>query len=257
MGQPIELEKLRTTVGLETAYAGSIVTQRKHSSGKWNRRLKPVAAAAVLMIAAAVFFLNTPTVKAVELSQIYQAIATINNVCISRFTFGEAEPKQKEWISRGLNVNLFDTGEKFVLWDIPNKVMKTKHISSGSITIISLSEDILAKYKNHMAGSLGLVPFDHITDVPEDARWVKVTNEDIRLTIPTTEIYDLIWSETKDEHTRYRRWRIFVHTDTNLPERAEWYSKFKFEEKYKLDAFIVAKYLERSEIQHIIQNIFD
>ena len=256
MGQPIELEKLRTTVGLETAYAGSTVTQRKPSSGKWNRRLKPVAAAAVLMIAAAVFFLNIPTVKAVELSQVYQALEEVKNICITRFAPGATKPRQKVWVSRTLNVKIFKTGEKYVLWDITNKIKKTKDLASGRISIMSISDDILIKTINSMEEPFGLVPFQHISGVPDNAKWEKVTGEDVKVATPVIEAHDLIWEEKIEEYTRYRKWRVFVDSNTNLPKRTEWYRKFTIEEEYDFHQIEVVKYPADSEIQAIIQTIF-
>ncbi len=257
MGQPIELEKLRTTVGLETACACNTVTQRKSSTGKWNRRLKPVAAAAVLMIAAAVFFLNMPTASAVNISQIYQAIAKVKNVYVASFVPGEPEPIQEKWVSRTYGFRLTRDSTGSVLWDVENKVKKIKPMNSDAIKTSSLSPDIANQAKKTLEGSLGLIPFSDMSDIPEDAQWEKVDEKSIRVNIPGTEVYDLIWEKKKGSFIRYRKWRVFVDIDTKLPKKTEWYRQFSPEDGYEFFRFVKVTYPSDNEIENTIQSKFN
>ena len=44
--------------------------------------------------------------------------------------------------------------------------------------------------------------------------------------------------------------------DTNLPKRAEWYSKLQSEDEYKFETFAVVTYPGENQIQVLIRNTF-
>jgi hypothetical protein len=220
--------------------------------------IKPIAAAAIILIGVLLLF-NVPAVKAVGLSQIYETLEKVQSVCISRFVPDKPEPTQKVWVSRSLNLKMYESKEEFVLYDIQNKARKIKRLSSGLITTTPVSEDLLAQTKESMEGALGLVPFSDISAIPKGAQWTRVNRKDLETIVPGTEVYDLTWSETgtKGVYTRYRIWRVFVDIDTKLPKRTESYRKMNPEEEYEFYRFVVITYHSESEIKAFIQNVFD
>jgi hypothetical protein len=230
-----------------------------------SRIAKFAAVAAVLLVAFALFF-GIPTAEGVALGEIYEALGKVRNICVSRFTANKPEPSQMVWTSHTLKVELFKSTKasevEFVLWDISNKVKKTKDSLSGSVKTEVVSEQMLAKAEKSMTRTFGLVPFSDITDVPEGAQWNRVDDPQVLAIVPGTEVYDLTWSRTNVLVIYYRKWRVFVDTDTNLPKRAEWHSKDvdtrpgKPKGQWRLNSLSVVTYPSESEIQALIQKIF-
>ncbi|MFC1677675.1 hypothetical protein ACFL3G_11520 [Planctomycetota bacterium] len=214
-----------------------------------------LAAAAVILIAVSIFFV-TPA-KAVKLNIIYKALEQIRNICISRVRPGQTEPWQRVWISRTNNLRLNKTGDKIILFDINNKTRKIKDPGVDTLRITTMSEKLLTKAIASNTGSLGLMPFPTITDVPENALWNRVDDKNIEAAIPYTEVYDLTWTDTKGQTTEYHRWRVFVDTNTNLPKKVEYYNKFAIDTEYILRSVLLVDYLSSSEIETIVQTFFN
>jgi hypothetical protein len=211
------------------------------------------AAAAVLIVAALLLFLNMPTAKAVTIDQIYKAIEKVQNVYISKFVPDDAEPTEEKWISRPLNIYMAKTAKDLVLWDIVNKVRKAKQLGTDSVETTMLSDDIIAEMERKISSSLGLMPFPDISDVPPDAEWSRVIRNDVELVPKGTEVYDLIWNDEGYDLVSSKKWRFFVDSETNLPNRIEVYRKTSLENKYILNLVIVVEYLSDSKMQAIIK----
>jgi hypothetical protein len=198
------------------------------------RRFRIPAAAAIILIAIGLFFFGTPAAKAVDLGQIYNALARIKNVCITTFVSGESKPSQEVWISRALNIKMIKTKTKWRLWDIRAESKMARDLITGSLTTVKLDEDMLVKIEEAIKEPVGLRPFDDITEVPEDAIWQQVTDETIETTIPNTQVYDLTWTEKAlDGSMAHKKWRGYIDTETKLPKRVERWIKLAKEE-YKL-----------------------
>lgn len=227
--------------------------RQRVSALKLKQFIKPVAAAAVILIALALFF-SIPAAKAMNLGQIYEALEKVKNVCISSFVPGKTEPIRKEWVSRGLNIRLQKTQEQVVLFDLQNRIRKIKDSSTDSVQTTSIAGDFLVKVESFIAGSFGLMPFSDIIKVLEDAQWNHVDDKNIETAVPDTEVYDLIWIEKEQW---FRKWRVFVDLATNLPKRTEWFWKSTPEGEYILESIKVVTYPTDSEIEALIQSTFD
>jgi len=213
------------------------------------------AAAAAILIAVALL-LNTPTAKGVTIEQIYKAIDKIRNVYVASFVPEKKEPVQEKWMSRALNVYMTKTGEQLVLWDLQNKVKKTRHLDSNSVETTVLSDDIITETRERMAGSLGLMPFDRISTIPRDAEWSRVTEDGLKATTRDTEVYDLMWAkEAYDGSVTFRKWRFFVDPGTNLPHKIEIYQKLLAEDEYIFMSSMEVEYLSDSKMQGIIRGM--
>lgn len=226
-----------------------------------NRIAGPAAIAAVILIAFALFF-RIPGRKPVNIKEIYGTLGRVENICISTFQADKAEPFQQVWTSQTLKIKLFKIGSKnqarFVLWDIPNKVRMIKYLSSNSVQTEALTNQMLAELEKSMPPFFGVVPFSDVNDVPEDAQWNHIDDRKVAAIVSGTKVYDLIWLQksTPSETVVHKKWRVFVDTRTNLPQRAEWYAKLKPEEAYGFETFIVIAYPGASEIQALVRNIF-
>jgi hypothetical protein len=208
-----------------------------------------VAAAAAILIGLALL-LNTPTAKAVAIDQIYKAIENVKNVYISSFVPDKTEPIQEKWVSRTLNIYMTKTGKEFVLWDIPNGTRKIRRVDTTITETTPLTDDSVASVERKMSGSLGLLPFYDISEIPEDAEWRRVDDE-ILEGAEGIEIYDLKWTETTYGSSVFKKWRFFVDPKANLPQRIEIYRKSSADSEYNLISVIVVEFLSGSEIQKV------
>ena len=213
-----------------------------------------VAAAAVILIAT-VLFLNIPTAKAVTLERIYKAIEKVKNVYISSFIPGKKEPVQEQWVSRTLNVNLIKTGKESILWDLANKAKNVRHLKDGSVETTKLTAEVITEIRNTINGSLGLMPFHSISEIPKDAEWKSIDDKSLEIT-NKTEVYDLTWVEKIYEgHLTFKKWKVFTDRETNLPQRVEFYQKSIADGEYDLKSVALVEYLDDSEMQKVIGKV--
>ena len=219
------------------------------------RIVELAAVAAVIFVIFALFF-NTST-TGVGLSDIYQVLGSVDNICITTYEPTSNEPMQIEWVSQALNIDMFQIGRQFILWDIPNKVKLTKYASSDSVRAQILPGDLLSKVKQAALQRFGLVPFSNISDI-SGARWTHLEDSEAQADVPGTKIYDLTWQDKNaalDAIKLYRR-RFFVDKRTNLPKRIELYGKLQSEAEYKFETFAVVTYPSEDQIRTLIQNEF-
>jgi len=209
-----------------------------------------VAVAAVILIGL-VLLLNTPTAKAVTIDQIYKAIENVKNVYISSFVPDKTEPTQEQWVSRTLNIYMTKTGKELVLWDIPNETRKIRRVDTAVSETTPLSDDSIASVERKMSGSLGLLPFYDISEIPKDAEWNRADDENLVVN-KGIEVHDLEWAQKMyDGSAEFKKWRFFVDTKANLPQRIEIYRKSTADSEYNLISVIVVEFLSGSEIQKV------
>jgi hypothetical protein len=246
------------------ALRGAVQKQPGTVAGIWrtvvmNRIGAAAALAAVILVAFALFF-GIPTRKAVTIKEIYGALGKTGNIHISTFQADRAEPHQQVWASQSLKVRLFKAGSgnqaQLTLWDISNKVKMIKYLSS--VRTEALTEQMLAELEEPVTRFSALVPFSGVNDVPEDARWNRIDNPEVAAIAPGTEAYELIWMQrdTASGVVAYRKWRVFVDSETNSPKRAELYAKLKPEDEYRLETLTVVAYPSESEIQAVVEIAF-
>jgi len=259
-GFPIKVDVLSPPHETEAAQSTPTVNftdalKKKVSALKGKPLVKSgVAAAAAVFIVVALLLLNMQTAQAVTIDQIYKAIEKARNVYISKSSPDDVEPVEERWISRPLNIYMSKTGKEMVLWDLKNKVRKTKRLGTDLVEIILLSDDLIAEIEKRITGSLGLMPLSDKSEMPPGAEWNQVKSEDIKDTVKGTEIYDLTWVERKyGGSVMLRRWRVFADSDTNLPRRIEWYQRSDTENEYTLMPLIKVEYLSKDEIQAVIK----
>lgn len=256
-GFPVRIEVAGDMDAVKTEKQVSTVnvfTKRKMASKNVKSLVKiAVSAAAVLLITASLF-LSTRTVKAVSLDGIYKAIEKIKNVYVSSFVPDKKEPVREMWVSKTLNVNMIKTDNESVLWDISNKVRKVKLSEGNSIATTMLSAGMIAEIQNTITGALGLMPFQSISEIPSNAEWSRIEDNDSGIVSQGTEIYDLVWiEESYTGHPTFKKWKVFIDSETNLPQKVEFYQKTTVDGGYDLKYTRIVKYLDDREMQEVIK----
>ena len=260
-----ESAKVQTSTESENLYAGfpvrvaSTIGSTAALRGKVSLMyLKPlikpaVAAAAVILIAVALFF-STPTAKAVTIEQIYKAIEGIRNVYIVSSEPNQTKPMQELWVSKTLNIYMTKTEKETVLWDIDNGLRKTRNLDTDVSDTVPLTDEIRASIGRKMSGSLGLMPFYDISDIPPGAQWGRVTGKGLDARIEGIEVYELVWiKKAYDGSDIFKKWRVFVNPKTNLPHRIEWYQKSTGDEEYNLSSANVVEQLDESQMRAVLR----
>lgn len=259
---PIRVEvKQREEIKAEQPVAPIDFTAARKQTSSANKikpfRIGAVATAAAVIFITAIFLRNTPTAGASALEKIYNAVAAVKNVHIASFVPDSREPIQEKWVSRTLNIYMTKTAKSYVLWDVADGVTKIKHLNTGIAEIDKLTTEDISDVEKKMSGSVGLMPFDSISGLPENAELSRVADEDLETYTEGIEVYELTWDRKKyGGSVTSWKWRAFVDADTNLPQRAEWYVKLTAETDYILDSVMIVKYLSETEMQNTIKKVF-
>lgn len=271
------IEQLHITTKAETdrrilddAFAAFLGSASRAPSGAGTRQMPairriaiPVGVAAAILVALILFF-TIPSRKIASFGPVQTALAKAENICISTYRAGEAEPFQQIWSSKPLDLKLFKVGRgnqaQFTLWDVPNGAKKTKYVASGFVQTETILEPMPAELDKFEAESFGLVPFSDANGVPEEAQWSYLEDQKVAAAIPGAEVYDLTWAATAEEtpsQTRiYRKWRLFADARSNRPKRVEWYSKRTPEDEYGFEIFSVVTYPGESDVDNLVRNTF-
>jgi len=253
--KPIETETVETT---GSSIAPDVAVLRKPKQRLSVLSIRPflkhaVAAAAAVLIVA--LLLNIPVAKAFDLGRIYKALEQIQNVCLTHFVPGKAEPTQQVWISQAVNIKMFKNETQYVLWDINNKSRKSRDLNTNPVKTVKLDNALLAEVKQTMHVPSGLLPFGNISKVPKDAKWQQVTDENIETTIPDTKVYDLIWTDKElNGWIVYKKWRGYINTETKLPRRIERWEKRTEEAEYELMTITNVAYPTTDQIRSVIKD---
>jgi len=224
----------------------------KQKASPFVRLVKYAAVAAVLLIGFNMF--TATKAEGSDLGQIFEAVKEkIRNVYIAKFMPDEAEPREEKWISRSLDQYINRFGEVIVSWDLLNNIMKSKNIHDDTIktTTIINNNSIAGLLK----GNFGLLPFENISDVPEDAEFIQITNEQIKSVVPGTTVYELKWSGKSqiEENVLLHKWRYYMDPETKLPQRIECYYKDSSNKEYQFDRYKTVTYLSDDEFREIVE----
>ncbi len=211
-----------------------------------------VAAAAVILVGFALL-LNSSSAKAVTIQQIYRAIENVKNVYISSFTAGNTEPTQELWVSKDSGLYITRTSGQLVAFDILNRKKIIKDIGAVRPETIPLPDDIIASMEEKISGSLGLMPFDDISQIPPGSEWHPVEDDEILETAEGIEIYELKWIKTTYSSSEFHKWRFFVDPKKNLPKKIKAFRKSAADGEYKLILVIEVKYSSDREIQKVMK----
>jgi hypothetical protein len=224
------------------------------------RRLAPLAkfgaVAAAVTIVAVLFLLAIPSVKAVTLEQIYEAVLEVKTIHIAIFTSGKTEPEQERWVSRRQGIYVTKTGNELALWDVTNVTERHRNTVTGITKATQLGENALATTEEKIKGSLGLMPFEDISTLPKDAQWHRLADVNVTRDAPKVEVYDLLWTDKSYlGPSAFNRWRVYVAPETKLPRRTEFYQMSPGEQEYVLKSFKIIDYPTDIEMQALIKQL--
>jgi len=236
--------KKQTILSINTAH------NRKLSLKRLARYAAISGLAAAITIIAVFFTVNTPTVKATSLDQVYESVNKVKNVYIERFTPGKNEPFQRQWVSRSLDVYISNARGEQVIWDIRDGTRKIINIQNGKIDEEALSSEDVTNMENFINGSLGMMPFDKMSVQIEDAKWNRLEDMILPGSAAIMEVYELLWVDKNSSISN--KWRVFVEASTNLPRRTEFYQILRDEQEYTFSSFSIIEYPTDNDIKAII-----
>ncbi len=222
-------------------------------SDKAPLRFKPVFAkvAAVAAILVAAFLASQVSVlQAVDLNQIYKALAKVKNVHIVKYDSETPEPMKEIWISQSLKVKISKTSVRDVLWDFNTKELKTNEIATDSIKIKEIDNKIIDEVESTMHTPWNLLPFTSTADIPKDAVWQQVKDGNVS----NIDVYELSLSRSDiPGFPVHYKWRIQVDTQTHLPQKIEVLERHAKEDEYEFITTLVIDYPDNDQIQQVIE----
>jgi hypothetical protein len=210
-----------------------------------------IAAAAVLIIGLALLF-SVPKAHGITIEQVYRAIEKVKNVYISKFVKNQSEPVEERWISKDLGIYVTKTAKDIVIWDTRSTEQKSKDYQSGSTEINKLTNDEISSIEKRMSGSLGLMPFENMQDIPLDAKWYLTGSKTLK-TDEKVEVYNLEWIEyAYDGSPVFKKWIVNINSETKLPERIGCYTKSEKDKDYLLANIFEVKYISQNDMQEVL-----
>ncbi len=212
-----------------------------------------IAVAGVLIVIA--LFFRGSVAGAVTIGQVYSAIQNAKNVYISTFFPENTNPVQERWISRTYNIMITKTGNESVLLDLKNNQRTIKNLGNNSIDVTELPQDYVVDVKQSMSGFLGFIPFYNISDLPDDAEWNHVPDNELEIPVDnTTEVYDLTWiDKTNAAFPVLSKLRFTVDSQTYRPLNIRCYRKLDVDGQYTLNTTVILEYLDDNVMKSVIE----
>jgi hypothetical protein len=208
------------------------------------------AIAAVVILGVAFFLRSTPSAAAVTIRQVYDAIQKAVNVHIQQFAAESSEPLQEKWVSKDLGIYAVKDERSLVVWDITNKQKYTTTLGVTGQDTVHLTELETATMGRKIHSSLDIMPFEDISKLPENARWLKLDASLLKDVSAEAQIYELQWKVTTiDESIFFFKWRGFIEKATNRPLRVELYSRVGDSGEYKLETVRTVEYWSKSRME--------
>ncbi|MHC4466520.1 MAG: hypothetical protein ACYSYW_08190 [Planctomycetota bacterium] len=250
---PIKVEVTESSIKPVVYQSGTATDTKKSSGNKILPIFKYASVAAAILILATIF-ISTPTAKAINLREVYNALGQIRNVYITAFDEKTSETSQEVWVSHDLNIKMFKSNAQIVLWDLNSQVHRTADLNKHLVETTELNMSDVSKIKDTMEAPCDLLPFKSTTALPENAKWQKIPSEKTETLDSNSEVYDLIWEEKS--FTGFdvsKKCRVYLDVLTNLPYKTQWFENRNQEDKYELLTTINVSYLSTDEVSAIIR----
>ncbi len=224
--------------------------EKAHILKKGFKHLARVAVAAGVVLAVTLFLRSMPTANARTIQQVYDAIQKAFNVHIQQFADGSPELLQEKWVSKDLGIYAVKDENGFVIWDIKNQVKRSKRTGSQQSETVPLSEIQSAAIQKRIRGSLGLMPFENVSQMPRDAEWKELDTSALEGIASNTRVYELLWTKQATDGSVVRfKWLGFIDESTNRPLRAEFYSRDSYSEDYELETVYSIEYWAENQME--------
>jgi len=235
--------------------AGSSAPKQRALILNLKRYMPAIATAAVILMGFALLF-GTSAAKAVNLDQIYGAIEKTWNIHTTNSVPGRTEPRQEEWVSRSLRIYMSKVGQELTLWDFRTGPKMFQSSDNGTLKEVPVTETATEAAGRKINGLLGIVPFENVSDIPGDAKWERVRDDDLEPGTQGCEVYDLTWTARTDRgEVKYRKWRVFVDAKTNAPQKAQFCDKSSSDAEYVLKNELVVEYLSDDDMKTAIEQV--
>ena len=254
---PIEVQVLSREGLGSTKAARSSAPRQRTSLLNLKRQIKPALAAAAMILIGVAFFFGTSAARAVDLDRIYKAVMRAPNIHITNFISGETGPERERWASRSLRMYMLKVGQELTLWDFRAGSRKVKSFHNVAPKAVPLTETDAATAKKTINSPLDIMPFNNMSDVPADAKWDRVADDAVQAATLDCQVYDLTWARRGSRgETILEKWRVFVDSNTNLPQKAQFYDKFRTDTEYALQNELVAEYLSDRQVEAAVKEAF-
>ena len=218
-----------------------------------SKHLVKAAVAAAVILAVALFVRSMPTATAVTIQQVYDAIQKAVNVHIQQFVAESPEPLQEKWVSKDLGIYAVKDKNGFMIWDITDKVKHGKLTGSQQSEVVPLSEEQSAAIQKRIQGSLGIMPFENVLQVPKDAEWQELDSSTLQDITTNVFVYELLWTKQSTDRSVVRfKWLGFIEEATNRPLRTEFYRCDSNSGEYELQTVHLIEYWTEDQIKELL-----
>ncbi len=211
------------------------------------------AAAAAIAVASGIMVLSLNTAEALSLSTVYGAINEIRNVHIVHYAVGREEPIEEKWVSRELGTLLFKIDDEFVLWDVSSGVRWTRRTPEAAVERVEIEPDMSRQVETSIRGSLGLMPFDAFSGIPQDTVWKRIETD---ATVPAgQDLYELSWSEAvAPTISVLYKWKLYVDVQNNVPVQIQTYRKVPRDAGFVHKSTIIAHPLTTTDMHGVLRD---
>lgn len=174
-----------------------------------RRAIQAFAGAGIAAAALLAVWVTVPpaTVEALDITQLYQRLEQIKNAHIQVFS-ESGEEINTIWISESLRARLFRQETQTVFWNEHTGEIFRKQ--ADAIELVSHGD------VPQLSCPWGLLPFNHLSELPADRQWGYVKDTEIDGT--AVQIYEMTWQQQGLRKT----WRGYLDMHTHLPYRIEW-----------------------------------
>lgn len=213
----------------------------------------PVAAAAAVLVIAVLLFQNV-SVKATDIGQIYEALKNVQNIVMTHYEADNPNPIQTIWICRSLGMKILETNGSFTLYDINNKIQKSRTGQSPEIQRTDLDRGAVESIAKSMEVPWGLLPFKNTSSLPDGATWEKDPSPTPEAGSGEREVYTLFWSEkvTGNDAGIDYQWRCILDSVTKHPLLVEWWTREPGMPEYEKVAVFEITYPPKDRILQVI-----
>ena len=191
-----------------------------------------------------------------NIQQIYNAIKNAANVHIKQYETEENKMLQEKWISKDRGIMAAKDENGFIVLNVLDNTKQVKAENSRQFQTNSISEAESAVIRKRIEGSLGLMLFENISELPKNYQWDELDISKIANALPGTKIYELVWTKKSlDGKNVGYKWRGFVEDGTNRPLRVEFYRSNGGSSKYELQTIHEIEYLSEAQMGEVLSQV--
>jgi hypothetical protein len=217
-----------------------------------KRFLRPIAAAAAILMGTFLLFKNT-SVQATDLSQIYEALKDVKNIVMTQYGTDSSTPLQQTLISKVRGIKLFKMNDNITLWDLNQQTKQTITNAGSPIQSTRLDKTAIGSVLETMNVPWGLLPFKNAGELPEGTIWRKIESAQPDTAAAQTEVYDLFWTEHAFTEDIEYQWRFYIDATTKHPMKIQSWKKAAQDAEYEAVILIEITYPTTEQISDMLK----